>query len=152
MSWADVLSVMLARGMMCDVRQSAPRGGPLIGAEPRGFPPGEGSLVALRSGCQPQRLDRQLDSGLGTRSTKWYTMDNVNEMKLWDNTPYRIKSVTIWKDWLIDKCDANMMDMILCDYVKEKLILRCQRGRPGVYKLFILDWFTFDNMYVNYVA
>ena len=40
MSWADVLSVMLACGVMCDVRQSAPRGGPLIGAEPRGFPPG----------------------------------------------------------------------------------------------------------------
>ena len=42
-------------------------------------------------------------------------MDNVNEMKLRDNTPYRIINVTIWKDWLIDKCDANMMDMILCD-------------------------------------
>ena len=49
MSWADVLSVMLARWVMCDVRQSAPRGGPLIGAEPRGFPPREESLVAWRS-------------------------------------------------------------------------------------------------------
>ena len=45
----QAMQVMLARGVMCDVRQSAPRGGPLIGAEPRGFPPGEKSLVAWRS-------------------------------------------------------------------------------------------------------
>ena len=60
MSWADVLSVMLACGVMCDVRQSAPRGGPLIGAEPRGFPPWEESLVAWE---EPRRVDLQLDSG-----------------------------------------------------------------------------------------
>ena len=69
MSWADMLSVMLARGVMCDVRQSAPRGGPLTsdwrralgisaaGGEPRGLE-------------EPRRFDWPLDSGLGTRSTK----------------------------------------------------------------------------------
>ena len=31
--------VMVARGVMYDIRQSAPRGSPLIGAERRGFPP-----------------------------------------------------------------------------------------------------------------
>ena len=38
--------VMVARGVMHDIRQSAPRGSPLIGAERRGFPPREESLVA----------------------------------------------------------------------------------------------------------
>ena len=37
----------------------------------------------------------ELDSGLGTRSTKLYTIDNVNDKKLYDNAPWRIMSVTI---------------------------------------------------------
>ena len=37
---------MVARGVMCDIEQSAPRGSPLIGAERRGFPPRQESLVA----------------------------------------------------------------------------------------------------------
>ena len=38
--------VMVTRGVMYDIGQSAPRGSPLIGAEPRGFPPRQESLVA----------------------------------------------------------------------------------------------------------
>ena len=37
---------MVASGVAYDIRQSAPRGSPLIGAERRGFPPREESLVA----------------------------------------------------------------------------------------------------------
>ena len=37
---------MVTRGVMCDIGQSAPTGGPLIGAERRGFPPRQESLVA----------------------------------------------------------------------------------------------------------
>ena len=44
--------VMVTRGVMCDVGQSAPRRGPLIGAELRGFPPRQKSLVA----GQPRRF------------------------------------------------------------------------------------------------
>ena len=57
--------VMLARGVMCDIEQSVPRGSPLIGSERRGFPPWQESLVAGGSAA----VWRQLDSGLGTRST-----------------------------------------------------------------------------------
>ena len=57
--------VMVARGVMCDIEQSTPRGSPLIGAERRGFPPRQESLVAGGSAA----VWRQLDSGLGTRST-----------------------------------------------------------------------------------
>ena len=45
--------VMVTCGVMCDVGQSAPTGGLLIGAEHRGFPP----------------VWSQLDSGHWTRST-----------------------------------------------------------------------------------
>ena len=38
--------VMVARGVMYDIRQSASRGSPLVGAERRGFPPREENLVA----------------------------------------------------------------------------------------------------------
>ena len=56
---------MVTRGVMYDIGQSAPRGSPLIGAERRGFPPRQESLVAWGVAA----VWRQLDSGLGTRST-----------------------------------------------------------------------------------
>ena len=57
--------VMVTRGVMCDIEQSAARGSHLIGAERRGFPPWQESLVAGGSAS----VWSQLDSGLGTRST-----------------------------------------------------------------------------------
>ena len=41
--------VMVTRGVMCDVGRSAPAGGLLIGAEGRGFPQRQRSLVV--GGC-----------------------------------------------------------------------------------------------------
>ena len=50
---------MVTRGVMCDVGQSAPTGGPLIGAERRGFPPRQENLVAGGAAV----VWNQLDSG-----------------------------------------------------------------------------------------
>ena len=50
---------MVTRGVMCDVGPSAPTGGPLIGAERRGFPPRQDSLVAGGASA----VWSQLDSG-----------------------------------------------------------------------------------------
>ena len=57
--------VMVTRGVMCDVGQSAPAGGLLIGAERRGFPLRQGSLVARGAAA----VWSQLESGHWTRST-----------------------------------------------------------------------------------
>ena len=57
--------VMVTHGMMCDVGQSAPTGGHLIGAEHRGFPPRQEGLVAGGAAA----VWSQLDSGHWTRST-----------------------------------------------------------------------------------
>ena len=57
--------VMVTRGVMCDVGQSAPAGGLLIGAERRGFPPRQRSLVVGGGAA----VWSQLDSGHWTRST-----------------------------------------------------------------------------------
>ena len=57
--------VMVTRGVMCDVGQSAPTGGLLIGAERRGFTQRQRSLVAGGAAA----VWSQLDSGHWTRST-----------------------------------------------------------------------------------
>ena len=57
--------VMVTRGVMCDLGQSAPAGGPLIGAERRGFPPRQRSLVAKGATV----VWSQLDSGHWTNCT-----------------------------------------------------------------------------------
>ena len=57
--------VMLAHGVMCDVGQSAPAGGLLIGAERWGFPPQQRSLVVGGAAA----VWSQLDSGHWMRST-----------------------------------------------------------------------------------
>ena len=51
---------MVTRGVMCDVGQSAPTGGLLIGAERRGFPPRQSSLVAggAAAVCSQLRLGK----------------------------------------------------------------------------------------------
>ena len=48
MSWVDVLSVMSAGGVMCDVRHPRQGGGPLIGAGLRIYPPLELSATSWR--------------------------------------------------------------------------------------------------------
>ena len=50
--------VMTARGVMYEIRQSAPRGSPLIGAELRGFPP-----LELSETSWPVELGRGFDRG-----------------------------------------------------------------------------------------